>query len=116
MADVPLYFETQQGLRDWFVKNAQYKDSLLVGFYKTSTKIPSINMEQACDEALCVGWQDISRQTLDAKRYTVRFARRKPNTIWTDLHIKRIAILVAQNKIYPAGIAIFKLRKHSRAD
>lgn len=68
-------------------------------------------MAQACDEALCVGWQDVIRQTLDAKRYTVRFTRRKQDSVWSDAQIKRVAVLTAQGKMKPAGLATFKLRK-----
>jgi uncharacterized protein YdeI (YjbR/CyaY-like superfamily) len=111
MADVPKYFETPQALRDWFAKNGQFESALLVGFYKTSTNTASITLPEASDEALCVGWHDVARQTLDAKRYTVRFTRRKQDSIWTDAQLKRIAILIAQGKMKPTGLAVFKSRK-----
>ncbi len=113
MADIPKYYETPNALRDWFAKNAQFEAALLVGFYKTSSNIPSITMDEACDEALCVGWHDVARNTLDAKRYTVRFTRRKPDSAWTEAQVKRVAILVAQGRMKPAGVAIFKLRKQA---
>jgi uncharacterized protein YdeI (YjbR/CyaY-like superfamily) len=111
MADVPKYFETPQALRDWFTKNAQFESALLVGFYKTSTNTPSITLPEASDEALCVGWHDVARQTLDAKRYTVRFTRRKQDSTWTDVQLKRVAILVAQGKMKPSGLVVFKSRR-----
>lgn len=111
MADIPKYFETQQSLRDWFAKNAQFEQVLLVGFHKLSTNTPSVTMAQACDEALCVGWHDVLRQTLDAKRYTVRFTRRKPDSEWSEAEVKRVAVLTAHGKMKPAGLAVFKLRK-----
>lgn len=43
MADVPKYFETQQSIRDWFAKNAQFEQVLLVVFTKqvpTSRALP----------------------------------------------------------------------------
>jgi uncharacterized protein YdeI (YjbR/CyaY-like superfamily) len=110
MADVPKYFETSQQLRDWFTKNAQFDSALLVGFYKTSASTASITLPEACDEALCVGWHDVARMTLDAKRYTVRFTRRKKDSVWTELQLKRAAVLIAQKKMKPAGLAVFKAR------
>lgn len=110
MADVPKYFETRQQLRDWFTKNAQFDSALLVGFYKTSTNTTSITLPEACDEALCVGWHDVARQVLDAKRYTVRFTRRKKDSMWTDVQLKRVAVLIAQKQMKPAGLAVFKSR------
>ncbi len=111
MANVPRYYETPTALRDWFNQNAQFESALLVGFYKASSNIPSITLDEAYDEALCVGWHEVIKQTLDAKRFTVRFTRRKPDSPWTEIQIKRVAILIAQGKMKPAGLALFKLRR-----
>jgi uncharacterized protein YdeI (YjbR/CyaY-like superfamily) len=110
MSDAPKYFSSPIELREWFNKNAQFESALLVGFYKTSSGIDSVTMPEAIDEALCVGWLEVARQALDAKRYTVRFTRRKQNSTWTEIHLKRHAVLVAQGRMKPAGMAVFKSR------
>jgi uncharacterized protein YdeI (YjbR/CyaY-like superfamily) len=114
MSDIPIQFENSLALRQWFAKNALFETALVVDFYKTSTGLASVNWPEAVDEALCVGWIDGPRQSVSDKKYTVRFTRRKPSSEWTAIHVKRAAVLFAQGRMLPAGLAVFKARKPSR--
>ena len=42
---------------------------------------------QSVDEALCYGWIDGVRKSIDAERYVIRFTRRKPVSIWSNVNI-----------------------------
>jgi uncharacterized protein YdeI (YjbR/CyaY-like superfamily) len=111
LSDNPKYFETANALRDWYAKHAQFDSALAVGFFKTSTGVPSVTLPESIDEALCVGWVEVLKQSIDDKRYMVRFVRRKQVSVWTELHLKRIPILCATGRMKPAGLAVFKARK-----
>ncbi|MBL4675765.1 MAG: hypothetical protein JKY70_06115 [Mucilaginibacter sp.] len=55
----PVFFETPENFRQWLEQNADEEKELLVGFYKTSSGLPSITWSQSVDEALCFGWIDV---------------------------------------------------------
>lgn len=110
MSDIPKQFESKAALQQWFKKNAAFEPALVVSFLKTSTGLPSVTMPEAIDEALCVGWMEVARQATDSKSYTVRFTRRKQSTVWTEIHLKRFAVLCAQGRMQPAGMAAYKAR------
>ena len=61
----PIFFKKQSDFRKWFEKNADAETQLLVGFYKVGSGKPSITWSQSVDEALCFGWIDSIRNTID---------------------------------------------------
>jgi uncharacterized protein YdeI (YjbR/CyaY-like superfamily) len=42
------------------------------------------------DEALCFGWIDGVRKSIDEESYFIRFTPRKTNSIWSAINIKKI--------------------------
>ena len=61
---------------------------LLVGFHKKGTGRPSITWPEAVDEALCFGWIDGVRRSIDADSYSNRFTPRKPRSNWSLVNIE----------------------------
>jgi len=79
----PIFFETGAEFRKWLNKNHEKETELLVGFYKVGSGKPSMTWSESVDEALCFGWIDGVRKSMDDKRYTIRFTPRKPEYIPT---------------------------------
>lgn len=110
-----LFFDTTSELRDWFVENHQTATELYVGFYKVGVGKPSVTWSEAVDEAICVGWIDSVRKSLDSESYTNRFTPRKPSSIWSAVNIKKVENLTAAGRMLPAGIAAFEKRKAEKS-
>ena len=72
----------------------------MVGLYKKSSGKPSITYQEALDEALCFGWIDGIRKSVDESRYTIRFTPRKPGSIWSNVNIKRVNELIALGRTH----------------
>jgi uncharacterized protein YdeI (YjbR/CyaY-like superfamily) len=106
----PKYFTTSTKFHDWLEKHHATSTELLVGFYKVGTGKHSITYQEALDEALCFGWIDGIRKTVDAERYTIRFTPRKPTSNWSNVNIKRLKELIAEGRVKPAGLAAFEAR------
>jgi uncharacterized protein YdeI (YjbR/CyaY-like superfamily) len=109
------FFKTPADFRIWFEKNHQKKPELLVGFYKTKTGKQSITWSQAVDEALCFGWIDGVRKSIDDESYTIRFTPRKPKSIWSAINIKKVHELMKQGKMQTAGLAAFEKMDETRS-
>ena len=71
------FSRTPAELRKWFDKNHTTADELIVGYYKKGSGKPSITWPESVDEALCVGWIDGIRRTVDDGCESVRSAQRK---------------------------------------
>ena len=77
------YFPDAAALRAWFAGHAATADELHVGFYKRQTGKPSLTWPESVDEALCFGWIDGVRNSIDADRYTIRFTPRRKGSLWS---------------------------------
>ncbi|MBA4012599.1 MAG: bacteriocin-protection protein [Phenylobacterium sp.] len=107
----PTFFETPQAFRAWLEANHQTAAELSVGFRKTGTGLASITWPEAVDQALCFGWIDGVRHSIDAESYRIRFTPRRPNGIWSQVNIRRMAELQALGLVHPAGLAAFEAGK-----
>ena len=72
------FFATPKDFNKWLEKNHDKLTEQWVGFYKVKTGIPSVSWSQSVDEALCYGWIDGLRKSIDEKSYKIRFTPRKP--------------------------------------
>lgn len=111
----PHFFATQTDFRKWLQKNHQKETELLVGFYKVGSGKPSISWPQSVDEALCFGWIDGVRSSIDKDSYTIRFTQRKPRSLWSTVNIKKVAALTKQGLMQPAGQASFEKRTAAKS-
>lgn len=84
--------------RNWLEKNHQSKQSVWLVYFKASTKVASVSWSEAVDEALCFGWIDSTKKTIDEERYMQYFTRRKPNSTWSKVNKDKVALLI-QNKL-----------------
>ena len=111
----PVFFPSQSDLRKWFEKNHKKEKELYVGFYKTSSGKPSITWPQSVDEALCFGWIDGRRQSIDDESYFIRFSKRKPKSIWSTINIKKVAELTRLGLMKPEGIEAFNKKEEKNS-
>lgn len=108
---MPKFFATPQAFRKWLDKNHDTETELIVGFYKVDSGKPSMTWSQSVDQALCYGWIDGVRTSLDASSYQIRFTPRKSTSIWSAVNIKKVEELTRQGLIQPTGLASFENRK-----
>jgi uncharacterized protein YdeI (YjbR/CyaY-like superfamily) len=111
----PVFFRSLDELHNWFRKNHNKMSEVWIGFYKVSSGKKSVGYKEAVDEALCFGWIDGIRKSLDEESYVNRFTPRKKSSIWSNVNIKRINELIEEGRIHPAGLAAFKDRTKERS-
>ena len=109
------HFRTPADLRKWFRANHAKATELWVGFHKKDSGKPSITWPESVDEALCVGWIDGIRKSLDAHSYTIRFTPRRKGSIWSSVNIARVNVLTAEKRMRPAGIKAFAARLENKS-
>ena len=112
---LPTFFSTPEDFRKWLQKHSKKEKELLVGFYKIGSGKPSLTWSQSVDEALCFGWIDGVRRSIDAESYTIRFTPRKPGSIWSAVNIAKMETLIANGLMQPAGLAAFEKRQAAKS-
>ena len=111
----PTFFKTPADFRHWLEKNHETKTELLVGYYKKASGKPSITWPESVDQALCFGWIDGVRRSLDEDSYTIRFSPRKSRSTWSAVNTKRAQELIDKGLMQPAGLTAFSARQEYRS-
>ena len=112
----PRFFPTPEDFRSWLQENHDKQEELWVGYYKKATKKPSITWPESVDEALCFGWIDGLRKSIDEESYKIRFTPRRPSSIWSAVNIRRFEELKKLGRIRSPGQAAYERRKEKRSE
>lgn len=108
------FFASPRELRDWFDRNHGQLDEQWIGFYKKDSGIRSITWPESVDEALCFGWIDGLRKSIDDKRYMIRFTPRRPGSHWSAKNLARVDELRQDGRMREAGLEIYNQRDRRR--
>jgi uncharacterized protein YdeI (YjbR/CyaY-like superfamily) len=115
MTAEPIFFATAEDLRVWLEHHGAEASELIVGFVKKHTGKAGLTWPQAVDEALCFGWIDGVRHSIDDQRYKIRFTPRKPGSRWSAVNIKRVPQLEAAERMTLAGRVAFAHRTDAKS-
>jgi uncharacterized protein YdeI (YjbR/CyaY-like superfamily) len=110
-----LFFANPEDFRKWLEAHHGNTSERWVGFYKKDSGRPSITWPESVDEALCVGWIDGLRKTIDAESYKIRFTPRKKTSNWSAVNIERAKELTKLGRMLPAGLKAFELRREEKS-
>jgi uncharacterized protein YdeI (YjbR/CyaY-like superfamily) len=105
-----IFFATPADFRKWLEKRHQDVREQWVGFYRKDSGRPSITWPESVDEALCFGWIDSLRKTIDVHSYKIRFTPRKTSSNWSAINVRRAQELARQGRMRPTGMKAFELR------
>jgi len=108
------FFATPREFRKWLSAHHRDTPDLWVGFYKKSSGHPSITWPEAVDEALCVGWIDGLRKTVDHLSYKIRFTPRRKGSNWSAVNIRRAQQLSELGRMRAAGLKAFNQRNEEK--
>jgi uncharacterized protein YdeI (YjbR/CyaY-like superfamily) len=107
------YPACKQEWRQWLQEHHDKKQSVWIIQYRKKSNIPSITWSDAVDEALCFGWIDSTARTINAEQFMQFFTRRKPKSVWSKINKEKVARLLEQNLIAPAGLAVIEIAKQN---
>ena len=71
---------------------------------------------ESVDQALCFGWIDGVRRSIDEDSYSIRFTPRRPNSIWSAVNLKKAEALIEQGLMRPAGQRAFDARDPAKTN
>jgi uncharacterized protein YdeI (YjbR/CyaY-like superfamily) len=100
-----IHLTTREEWRAWLAQNYTRAQGIWLISDKRATGRPRIEYEDAVEEALCFGWIDGQASTLDEQRGMQWFAPRKPGSTWAKSNKERVARLIAEGRMTPAGLA-----------
>ena len=110
----PVHFASPSAFRAWLRRNHKTATHLVVRIANSHAADRGITYAEALDEALCFGWIDGVRRSLDEDSFTIRFSPRRPRSIWSRINIRHVERLIDASRMTKAGLAAYKLRDEAR--
>jgi uncharacterized protein YdeI (YjbR/CyaY-like superfamily) len=86
-------FTDFQAFHDWLSKHHDREPEIWIRMHKKGSGLVSIDWGQAVDAALCWGWIDGVRKSLDERSFLQRLTPRGPKSSWSKINIDKVAAL-----------------------
>lgn len=97
--------------RNWLEENHAKQNEVWLVFSKQHTGKPSLSYNDAVEEALCFGWIDGVKRSIDEDHYMHRFTPRKSDSEWSESNKARAQRMLNADKMTPAGEKSIQLAK-----
>ena len=108
-----LLFSDRAAWRRWLKENHDKATEVWILTYKVHTGRKCIRYPEALDEALCWGWIDSRVRRIDDEKHLLRFAPRKPNSIWSLKNRRSAERLAKEGRMTEHGLAKVEAAKRS---
>ena len=97
--------------RKWLLRNHDSAEGVWVITYRKHTGQKTPTYEELVVEALCFGWIDSKPGAVDADRTKLYFTPRRKGSGWAATNKARVARLIAEGRMQPAGLAAIERAK-----
>ncbi len=105
--------KNKQEWREWLELSHKEKDAVWLVFYKKSSPNFNLSWSESVDEALCFGWIDSTKKTVDNERFKQYFSKRKPKSNWSKVNKDKVKNLIDQRLMKEAGYKSIKVTKEN---
>ncbi len=109
--DDTLTFATPADWYAWLAEHHASAPEVWITYWKKASGQPSIDWQQAVVEALCWGWIDGIRKTVDDRRFKQRFTPRRPGSIWSRINRTHAERLIAEGRMQPPGLRAVEIAR-----
>ena len=105
---------TRTEWRIWLEKNSQTEKSVWLILYHKKSKVQSVNLNDATEEALCFGWIDSLCKKRDAESFYLTFTPRNPKkSKWSKPNMERAEKMMKQGLMTQQGQLIINIAKQA---
>ena len=106
----PVFFEKPAEFRAWLADHHDSVDVQWVGLWKKATGQPSLTWQESVEQALCYGWIDGLRRSIDEESYMIRFTPRRADSRWSRKNVETYRALEERGLIEAPGRAAWERR------
>lgn len=113
-SSAPRSFRSAAAFRVWLARHHASATELVVRLYRKEFAARGMTYAEALDEALCFGWIDGVRRSLDEVSFTIRFSPRKARSIWSNVNARHVERLTREGRMAASGLAAWEARDAAR--
>jgi uncharacterized protein YdeI (YjbR/CyaY-like superfamily) len=97
-------FRSRRDWEAWLDAHHESSPGVWLKIAKKASGIESVNHAEALDVAICYGWIDGQRRTLDERFFLQKFTPRGPRSTWSRVNREKALDLIARGRMQPAGL------------
>ena len=101
-----LHVTSRREWRSWLSKHYKSKDGIWLVFHRKSSREPTIDYDEAVEEAICFGWIDVQIRWIDGHKHMRRFTPRRQRSNWSDSNKRRALRMLREGKMTEAGRSV----------
>src|ERR1700712_3904261 len=110
-------FSDAEAWRDWILQHQDDEDGIWLKISKKGAVVSTVSYSQALDVALCFGWIDGQKASLDAEHYLQRFTPRRARSMWSKINCAKVEALIEEGAMTARCLAeIDKAKADGRWD
>lgn len=96
-------FTTAAAFEAWLERHHDREPEVWLKIYKKSSGIETVSLPEALDIALCWGWIDAIRKSLDSESFLQRYCPRGARSVWSQINRDHVARLTAAGRMTAHG-------------
>jgi uncharacterized protein YdeI (YjbR/CyaY-like superfamily) len=96
-------FRTEAAFAAWMKANHARETEIWLKIHKKGSGLPTVTNAEALDVALCWGWIDGIRKSLDGQSFLQRYTPRRARSVWSQVNRDNVARLIAAGRMTPPG-------------
>jgi uncharacterized protein YdeI (YjbR/CyaY-like superfamily) len=105
------HFQNATQWEAWLAEHHADEGGVWLKIAKKHTQATGLTITEALDVALCYGWIDSQRKSLDGTYFLQRYSRRRAKSPWSKINVARVAALTAARRMRAPGVAAVELAK-----
>lgn len=99
--------------RSWLEDNHKTQESVWLIIHKKGSANPTISWSDAVSVALCFGWIDSVKRSIDSEKYMQYFCKRKAVSTWSKINKDKVEDLIQKGLMTEAGLSIIEKAKEN---
>ncbi|MBS3019209.1 hypothetical protein DJFAAGMI_01949 [Comamonas sp. PE63] len=107
----PTLFKSAKAFEAWLKKNHAASEGLWLKIAKRGANEPSVTYPEAVEIALCWGWIDGQKKSLDDQHYLQRFTPRRARSVWSKINVEKVQALIEAGRMQAPGQAQIEAAK-----
>ena len=107
----PTLFKSAKAFEAWLKKNHATSEGLWLKIAKRGSNEPSVTYPEAVEIALCWGWIDGQKKSLDDQHDLQRFTPRRARSVWSRINVNKVQALIEAGRMQAPGQAQIEAAK-----
>jgi len=104
-------FKSAKAFETWLKKNHATAHGVWLKIAKAGANQPSVTYSEAVNIALCWGWIDGQKKSLNSQHFLQRFTPRRPRSLWSKSNVDKVGALIEAGRMQAPGYAQIEAAK-----